>query len=69
MVSDPLSNAMSAIKGSDLIFLATEWNEFLSIDWRQVKKIMQGNTVVDGRNVLDKAKLEKIGFRYYGFGV
>ncbi|MFH1713461.1 MAG: UDP-glucose/GDP-mannose dehydrogenase family protein [Candidatus Jacksonbacteria bacterium] len=62
-------DAMSAVKNCDLVFLAADWPEFLSLDWLEVKKNMQGNTVVDGRNVFNRVKIEKAGLRYDGFGV
>ncbi len=57
-----------AVRGADVVFLATEWKEFLLLDWKKVKAVMRGNAVVDGRNVLDSAKLIRLGFRYEGFG-
>lgn len=57
------------IRGADAVFLATEWKEFLRLDWRRVKRLMRGNAIVDGRNVLDKKELTRLGFLYQGFGV
>ncbi|MFH1744686.1 MAG: UDP binding domain-containing protein, partial [bacterium] len=62
-------DAMSAVKNCDLVFLATDWPEFLSLDWTEVKELMKGNIVIDGRNVLDRGKIEKAGLKYEGFGV
>ncbi|HBH46127.1 MAG TPA: UDP-glucose 6-dehydrogenase [Candidatus Jacksonbacteria bacterium] len=62
-------SAMSAVTGAGLMFLATEWPEFLALDWAQVKKAMKGTWVVDGRNVLPRPELERQGLHYVGFGV
>ena len=59
----------SAFQGVDAVFLATEWDEFLSLDWGEVKSLMRGNTVIDGRNALNKGKVRATGLRYAGFGV
>jgi UDPglucose 6-dehydrogenase len=61
--------AFAAVKNCNLIFLATEWAEFLALDWQEVKKLMKGDAVVDGRNAMDPVKIKKAGLRYIGFGV
>ena len=62
-------DAMSAVKNADLIFLSAEWPEFLNLNWREIKKLIRGETVIDGRNALDRGKIEKAGLRYVGFGI
>ena len=62
-------DVFSALQGVDAVFLATEWDEFLSLDWGEVKSLMRGNTVIDGRNALNKEKVRATGLRYAGFGV
>lgn len=58
----------ATIEGSDLIILATEWDEFKSIDFKKVKKSMNNNIIIDGRNIFDKRHLVNLGFRYIGIG-
>jgi UDPglucose 6-dehydrogenase len=58
----------SAIDNSDLVILATEWNEFKKLDFIEVKSRMSHNIFIDGRNMFDKKALEDIGFRYIGIG-
>ena len=58
----------SAIDNSDLVILATEWNEFKKLDFIEVKFRMSHNIFIDGRNMFDKKALEDIGFRYIGIG-
>lgn len=55
-------------KDASAVFLITEWKTFKSINFKNVKKIMRGNLIIDGRNFLDKLKLEELGFRYEGIG-
>jgi len=48
--------------------LVTEWDEFKKIDFKRIKKLMKQLIVFDGRNIYDRKKLEKIGFKYLGVG-
>ncbi|WP_430615132.1 nucleotide sugar dehydrogenase [Flavobacterium sp. JP2137] len=51
------------------IAILTEWEEFNTYDWERIYQQMHKPAFVfDGRNVLDKAKLEKIGFIYAAIG-
>lgn len=44
--------------------IATEWKEFMEIDWQTVYDNMTKPAFVfDGRLILDAEKLRKIGFR------
>ena len=61
-------NVYDAIDGVDALILVTEWKEFRNLHWVDIKKIMAGNTVIDGRNVFDKKELEELGFEYYKIG-
>jgi len=61
--------ALDALKGADILVIATEWDEFRVVDYKDVKKLMKGNTIYDGRNVLERSEAEAHGFVYYGIGV
>jgi UDPglucose 6-dehydrogenase len=61
-------NPYEAARGSDLVFIATEWEEFRKIDWGKIKKLMRVPAMVDGRNFFDPEKMKKLGFIYKGFG-
>jgi UDPglucose 6-dehydrogenase len=51
------------------IAVLTEWDEFINYDWQKIYDSMQKPAFVfDGRNILDKAALEKIGFLYQAIG-
>ncbi|MGX5440597.1 UDP-glucose dehydrogenase family protein [Bacillus thuringiensis] len=62
------NNLQSSITNSDCIVLATEWDEFKKLNWQQVKQLMKGCTIVDGRNCIDKDEIEHCGLRYIGVG-
>lgn len=57
-----------SILDSDCLILATDWEEFLQLDWNDVKSKMKGNILLDARNCLKKNEIEKLGFNYLGIG-
>jgi len=65
---DCQSDPYSALEGADALLLATEWEEYEALDWTLVRETMRGRTVVDGRNVLNRAHLTELGFHYRSFG-
>ena len=62
------SSAYEAVRGADMFILATEWEEFLKLDYAKIKDMMRSPVLIDGRNYLDKSRLEKLGFKYIGIG-
>ncbi|HLJ67316.1 MAG TPA: UDP-glucose/GDP-mannose dehydrogenase family protein [Chloroflexota bacterium] len=54
--------------GADALLLATEWDEFLTVDWNRVAYRMRGSLVFDGRNRLDAEEIARSGLRYVGIG-
>lgn len=73
-----LSHAMSGViietdaemlaDSCDALVLVTDWKEFLKLDFVKMAKLMNEPLVIDGRNFLDRDKLESIGYRYLGIG-
>jgi UDPglucose 6-dehydrogenase len=58
-----------ACENSHAIAVLTEWDEFIHYDWQRIYDRMQKPAFVfDGRNILDKNKLESIGFMYQAIG-
>ena len=63
------SNPYEACQGAHAIAVLTEWDEFTTYDWQKIYDGMQKPAFVfDGRNLLDRAELEAIGFVYQGIG-
>jgi UDPglucose 6-dehydrogenase len=62
-------NPYDVAKGADGLLLATEWNEFKSLDFSRIMANMRGRVIVDGRNIWDGPELQKMGFTYFGVGV
>lgn len=59
----------NACKNSHAIAILTEWDEFKDYNWETIYNNMQKPAFIfDGRGILDKNKLKKIGFTYYKIG-
>jgi UDPglucose 6-dehydrogenase len=61
-------SAYEALEEADLMVLVTEWSEFSDLDFKKIKKSMASLNIIDGRNTLDKKKLQEMGFNYTGIG-
>ena len=62
------SNSISdAIKGSDLVILHTDWNDFKSINFKKLS-IKNKPKIYDMRNIFSAKKIESQGFKYFGIG-
>lgn len=61
-------DAMSTIKGADVLLIATEWPEFQRLDLRLVAAHMRGSAIVDARNLLDPIAVRAVGLSYVGVG-
>ena len=62
---DPYENC----KDAHAVAILTEWDEFKDYDWKLIYKSMNKPAFIfDGRNILDKKSLEKIGFIVKGIG-
>ena len=58
----------ATVEGADAVLLATEWNEFRTLDFARCAAAMRGTLLVDGRNIFDPAKVQAAGLRYAGVG-
>ena len=57
-----------AVLDADVLMLITEWKEFRLPSWAVVKKTMNQQIVLDGRNIYDKKEMEELGFIYSCIG-
>ena len=64
MAEDPVS----AVADADVLLIATEWPEFMTVDMAAVAGAMRGHRVVDARNMLDPKKVRSVGLDYWGLG-
>lgn len=65
---DLRKDAYDAVRGSDVVFIATAWNEFKKLHLKKVARLMQGDILVDGRNIFDPEIVRKAGLNYMGVG-
>jgi UDPglucose 6-dehydrogenase len=62
-------NAYEACKNAHAVAILTEWDEFKTYDWQKIYDLMQKPAFVfDGRNILKKSEMEKIGFKFWSVG-
>ncbi|EIJ37375.1 nucleotide sugar dehydrogenase [Galbibacter orientalis DSM 19592] len=65
VVKDPID----ASKDAHAIAVLTEWDEFKAYNWETIfKQMLKPAFVFDGRRILDKEKINSIGFNYYRIG-
>lgn len=58
-----------ALKNADALVLVTEWQEFRSPDFEEMKKLLKTPILFDGRNQYKKSRMEELGFEYFQIGV
>ena len=59
-------DAYDVADGSDLLILATDWNDFKSMDLKKIKAKV--TNFIDARNVFDPAQMKNLGFNYKSIG-
>lgn len=60
--------AMATLSGADALIVVTEWKEFRSPDFDEMKSLMRSPIIFDGRNIYDPAAVRRRGFEYTGIG-
>lgn len=62
-------NNMDCLDGASGLIIATEWNEFKSPSFDEIKEKLLEPKIFDGRNLYDPKYVEGLGFEYVGVGV
>ncbi len=57
-----------AVEGADAVVLVTEWSQFRSLDFAQLKRRMRSPVMIDLRNACRVEDLVAHGFRYFRIG-
>lgn len=57
-----------AARESELVVIATEWDDYRELDLPRLASLMSGRRVFDFRNVLDPAAAQAAGLDYWGIG-
>jgi len=62
------SSSAEALVGADALAIVTEWQEFRSPDFDNLKTSLKQPVIFDGRNLYDPAQMARLGFGYYAIG-
>ena len=60
--------ATDALVGADALLIVTEWKEFKSPDFEQIKALLAQPIIFDGRNLYEPALMRALGIEYRGIG-
>ena len=58
-----------ALNEADALLLITEWKEFRSPDFYEIKRLLKEPVIFDGRNQYDAGRVAEYGIEYYQIGV
>jgi len=59
---------MAALDGAAALVIVTEWKEFRSPDFEDMKRRLKAPLVFDGRNLYDPAQMRAAGIEYHAIG-
>jgi len=62
------TSTVSALDGADALIIVTEWKEFRSPDFDDMKKRLKSPVVFDGRNLYDPVVMREAGIEYFSMG-
>ena len=62
------ASPLDAVRGADALVVVTEWQEFRSPDFGELKRRLKQPLVFDGRNLYDPALARAAGLEYFGIG-
>lgn len=57
-----------ALKDADALAIITEWKEFRTPDFEQMKSLLKFPNIFDGRLMYEPKKMKEMGFEYYSIG-
>ena len=58
----------ATLEGADALIVVTEWQEFRSPDFDNLKASLAAPVIFDGRNIYDPETMADAGISYYGIG-
>ena len=59
---------LAAVSGADALAVVTEWKEFRSPDFVEIKRRLKAPLIFDGRNLYEPARMKNLGFQYFPIG-
>lgn len=61
-------SAAAALADADALVIVTEWKEFRSPDFEDMRSALRNPLVFDGRNLFQPALMKQLGIEYHGIG-
>ena len=61
-------NPMGALRDADALVIVTEWKEFRSPDFAEIKAALRNPVIFDGRNLYDPKFVRSAGIEYFAIG-
>jgi UDPglucose 6-dehydrogenase len=58
----------AALQNADALIIVTEWKEFRSPDFEQIKNTLKNPVIFDGRNLYDPQWVRSLGIEYFAIG-
>lgn len=66
--AEKAASKYEACKGADALVVLTEWKEFRTPDYEELKSSLKNNVIFDGRNLYKTKHVQDEGFQYYAVG-
>jgi UDPglucose 6-dehydrogenase len=63
-----VARANEALTNADALIIVTEWKEFRSPDFTELKALLKAPIIFDGRNLYDPGEVSKHGVEYHAIG-
>ncbi len=57
-----------AVAGADALVIVTEWLVYRTPDFDRMRGLLREPLVIDGRNLYDPDRMQRLGFEYHGIG-
>lgn len=61
-------DSYEAAQKAQVMVVATEWNQFRNLNLARIKEVMEGDALVDLRNIYEPQRAKELGFKYWGMG-
>ena len=58
----------AALDGADALCVVTEWLVYRTPDFQRIKELLRAPVIVDGRNLYEPERMNRLGFQYAGIG-
>ncbi|MDJ0757907.1 MAG: UDP-glucose/GDP-mannose dehydrogenase family protein [Woeseiaceae bacterium] len=62
------ASAYDAVEGADALVIITEWQEFRSPDFAELRDKLTDRVIFDGRNLFEPSSVAQFGLDYYAIG-